>query len=53
MIIFKINMGELIINTDIPREKGHIYYVSTDEKGNLCVYKSKAGRKKKEKTTLI
>lgn len=41
-------MGELIATTEIKREKGFIYYTGTDEKGNLTINRSKAGRKKKE-----
>jgi hypothetical protein len=44
-------MGELIIETDIPREKGWLYYTGTDKKGNLTVCKAKmarGGRKKKK-----
>jgi len=38
---------EIIVTTDIPRERGFIYFVSTDEKGNICIGKTKAGRPKK------
>lgn len=41
-------MSEVIVTTEIPREKGFIYFVGTDEKGNLTIGKAKAGRKKKE-----
>jgi len=43
--------GEVIIETDVPREKGWLYYTATDEKGNLTVCRSRMarGRKKKEK----
>lgn len=41
-------MGEVIITTDIPREKGYIYYTGTDDNGNICVCKTKAGRRKKK-----
>lgn len=39
---------EIIATTEIPREKGFIYYVGTDDKGNLTLVKTKAGRPKKE-----
>ena len=42
-------MGEQIAETDIPREKGFVYYTSTDKKGNLTICRAKMGRKKKEK----
>jgi hypothetical protein len=42
-------MGEIIATTELPREKGFIYYVGTDDKGNLMIVKSKAGRKPKAK----
>ena len=44
-------MGEIILKTNIPREKGWLYYTSTDENGNITLCKSemnKGGRKKKE-----
>ena len=44
-------MGEVIIETDVPREKDYIYYCGTDKKGNITVCKAKMvrGRKKKDK----
>lgn len=42
-------MAEVIATTEIPREKGFIYFVKTDEKGNLTICRAKAGRPKKEK----
>jgi len=42
-------MGEIIATTEIPREKGYIYYTATDDKGMITIGKAKAGRKKKEK----
>jgi len=46
-------MGEIITKTNIPRDKGWIYYCGTDkETGNLTICKAKSGRqgrKKKEK----
>lgn len=41
-------MSEVLANTDLPREKGYIYFCGTDEKGNLTVCRAKVGRKKKE-----
>ncbi len=41
-------MGELITTTEIPREKGFIYYMGTSDKGMLTIERAKAGRKKKE-----
>jgi len=40
-------MSEVILTTDLPREKGFIYFVGTDKKGNLTLCKAVAGRKKK------
>ena len=40
---------EVVATTDIPREKGFIYFTGTDEKGNLTIVRTKAGRTKKEK----
>ncbi len=42
-------MGEVIATTEIPREKGFVYYMGTDEKGLLTICRAKAGRKKKPK----
>jgi len=41
-------MGEIIATTEIPREKGFIYYTGTDDKGMITIGRAKAGRKKKE-----
>ena len=44
-------MGEVIITTDIPREKEYMYYCGMDEKGNLTVLRMlrpKTRRKKDE-----
>jgi hypothetical protein len=41
-------MGEVICETDIPREKGWLYYTSTDKNGNLTICKSPMGGRKKE-----
>jgi len=40
-------VSETIATTDIKREKGFLYFVSTDDKGNLTINKAKAGRKPK------
>lgn len=45
-------MGEIILETDIPRDVEYLYYCGTDEKGNINVGRAKmsrGGRKKKEK----
>jgi len=41
---------ETLLTTEIPREKGYLYYVGTNGKGNLTICRSKMarGRKKKE-----
>lgn len=41
-------MAEKLADTDIPREKGFIYFLGTNDKGNLTINKAKAGRKAKE-----
>jgi len=46
--MFKNKMGEVIATTEIPREKGFVYYTATDEKGNITICRAKAGRKKKK-----
>lgn len=40
--------GEVILKTEIPREKGFLYWVGSDDKGNLAILKTKAGRKSKK-----
>jgi len=40
-------MGQIIARTKIKREKGWLYYTSTDELGNITICKSQMGRKKK------
>lgn len=42
-------MGEVILKTNIPREKGWLYYVGTDEAGNLAVCKTEMSRGRKKK----
>lgn len=42
---------EIILKTEIPREKGYLYFVGTDEQGNICIGKTemaRGGKKKKE-----
>ena len=44
-------MGKIIIETDIKREQGKLYYCGTDKKGNITVCEAviaRGGRKKKE-----
>jgi hypothetical protein len=41
-------MAEIVANTEIPREKGFVYFTGTDDKGYLTICRTKAGRKKKE-----
>ena len=45
-------MKEIILTTEIPREKGFLYFCGTDEKGNLTIGRSEMarGRKKVEAT---
>lgn len=42
-------MGETILKTNIPREKGWLYYTSTDEKGNVTVCRAQMARGRKKK----
>jgi len=42
-------MGEIIAKTELKREKGFLYYVSTDNKGNLTVCRVKMARGRKKK----
>jgi hypothetical protein len=41
-------MAEQIATTDLPREKGYIYFLGTSDKQTLTINRAKAGRKKKE-----
>lgn len=41
-------MTEILATTEIPRERGYIYYVGTDDRGNLTLCKTKAGRHRKK-----
>lgn len=40
-------MAEIILKTELVKEKGFIYYVTYDEQGKIMVGKAVAGRKKK------
>lgn len=42
-------MSEIILTTEIPREKGYIYFCGTTADGKLTMNKAKAGRVAKEK----
>lgn len=44
-------MGEIIMTTNIPRLKDHLYYCGTDKQGNItvCKAKMKHGGTKKNK----
>ena len=42
-------MGKVILKTEIPRESGKLYYVSTDELGNLIVCEALLARGRKPK----
>ena len=44
-------MAEELAKTDIPREKGYLYFCGTDSDGNITVNRAEMarGRKKKEK----
>ena len=41
-------MSEVILITNIPREKGFIYFLGTSEDGKLTINRTKAGRRPKE-----
>lgn len=41
-------MTEIILITNIPREKGWLYFTKTDEKGNVILCKSQMGKNKKK-----
>lgn len=40
--------GEVIAETEIPREKGYLFVCGTNDKGCLTIIRIKAGRKKAE-----
>ena len=42
-------MGKVILKTDIKREKGFLYYCSSDDDGNITVCKAEMSRGKKKK----
>jgi hypothetical protein len=44
-------MGNIILTTDIKREKGKLYFCGTDKEGNITVNEAvmARGRKKKDK----
>ena len=42
-------MGKVILETEIKREKGLLYYCGTNEKGNLTVCSAVMGRGRKAK----
>jgi len=44
-------MKETILTTEIPREKGYLYFVGTDEKGNIKVCRAEMARGGKKKQT--
>jgi len=37
--------AEIILVTEIKREKGWLYYTKTDDKGNIILCKSKMGKR--------
>lgn len=41
-------MKETILFTEIPREKGWLYFTGTDARGNITVMKAPMGKKKKK-----
>jgi|GEM_PF-2538660 len=42
-------MGKkIILKTEIPREKGFLYFCGTDDKGNLTICKTEMARGKKK-----
>jgi len=43
-------MSETILETNIPREKGWLYFCGTNSKGDIIVCKAKMGRVKKEES---
>jgi len=44
-------MKETILETEIPRESGYLYYTATNKDGNITVCRTEMarGRRKKEK----
>jgi len=41
-------MKEVILKTEIKREKGYLYFAGTDEDGNLTLCKTEMARGKKK-----
>jgi len=41
-------MKEVLMTTQIPREKGYLYYAGTDENGNLTLCRAEMARGKKK-----
>ena len=49
-------MGQLIAELQIKRESGMLYYVKSNERGNICVWKARlarGGRKKVIKNAAV
>jgi len=42
-------MGKIILKTEIPREKGWLYYCGTDSTGNITLCKAEMARGKKKR----
>jgi len=42
-------MGKVIIETDVKRKPGFLYYCATDKKGNLTVCEAEMARGRKKK----
>lgn len=45
----KNNMSETILETNIPRESGFLYFCGTNKKGNITIGKTEMARGKKGK----
>jgi hypothetical protein len=43
-------MKQIILETEIPREKGYLYFTGTNKKGNITLYKTEMARGGKKKT---
>jgi len=41
-------MKEKLLETNIAREKGYIYFCGTDSNGKIVIFRAKSGRSKKE-----
>lgn len=44
-------MGEIILETEIKREPGFLFYCGTNKKGNIVIGKSKMARGNKKKAS--